>query len=131
MTQMPILRNVMSDDRYRFKLGDFECLAILDNTFTGSVDRMFTNASPTEPALHLQANNSFTGAYTCLMVNMGDDDWLLIDTGSGDAQEGSKLLEILEDEDIFPDHIIITHAHIDHYGGLIKRDGTPAFPNIQ
>jgi glyoxylase-like metal-dependent hydrolase (beta-lactamase superfamily II) len=122
----------MSDDRYRFKLGDFECLALLDNTFTGTVDRMFTNTSPAELAPYIKSsNNNFTGAYTCLMVNMGDDDWLLIDTGAGDSQRGSKLLEILEEEDIFPDHIIITHAHIDHYGGLVKRDGSLAFPNAQ
>jgi glyoxylase-like metal-dependent hydrolase (beta-lactamase superfamily II) len=121
----------MSDDSYRFKLGDFECLAILDNTFTGTVDRMFTNATPAELAPYITTNNSFTGAYTCLMVNMGDADWLLIDTGAGDAQRGSKLLDILEEADIAPDHIIITHAHIDHFGGLIKRDGSPAFPNAQ
>jgi glyoxylase-like metal-dependent hydrolase (beta-lactamase superfamily II) len=125
----------MSDDRYRFKLGDFECLAILDNTFTGSAERMFSNVTPAELAPHLKANNiqanTISGSYNCLMVNTGNDDWVLIDTGIGDLQEGSNLLEVLEDEDIFPDHIILTHAHLDHYGGLIKADGTPNFPNAQ
>lgn len=125
----------MSDDRYRFKIGNFDCIAILDNTFSGTVERLISNVSREELAPHLKAHHIkadiITGSYACLMVNTGDDDWVLIDTGAGDAQEGSQLLKILEDEDIWPDHIIITHAHIDHYGGLINKKGEPTFPNVQ
>ena len=124
----------MSDDRYRFKIGNFECIAIQDNTFTGTIERLVSNVSREDLTPHLNEYNinpdNVTGSYACLMVNTGNDDWVLIDTGAGDAQEGSRLLEILEDEDIWPDHIIITHAHIDHYGGLINKDGETVFPNI-
>lgn len=125
----------MSDDRYRFRLGDFECLAILDNTFTGSADRMFSNVSAEELAPHLEAHhinpNAMTGAYTCLMVHTGNNDWVLLDTGTGGMDSKGRLLTILEEEAIRPDHIIITHAHIDHYSALINSDGKPNFPNAQ
>ena len=37
----------MSNDRYRFKLGDFECLAILDYLFPNAdTDIRFSNVTP-------------------------------------------------------------------------------------
>ena len=37
----------MNNDRYKFKLGDFECLAILDKPFGNTdTDEWFSNVTP-------------------------------------------------------------------------------------
>jgi len=124
----------MRDNKYRFKLGDFECLAVLDNTYPATVDLLFSNISPdvTKPIMKKRGypvkNIVLSGI--CLVINTGSD-WVLLDTGIGDLQEGSKLRQILDEEEIRPDHIILTHAHLDHYGGLVDRDGNLCFPNAQ
>lgn len=124
----------MSNDRYRFKLGDFECLAIRDVQW-GNVDTGWFPNIPAEvsrPLLEKMHGNldSFPNAMTCLAVNTGID-WVLLDTGMGFAVEESKLAQILEEEDIQPHHIIITHLDRDHWAGLITHDKTLAFPNAK
>lgn len=120
----------MSNDRYRFKLGDFECLAILDMaayTF-GNADFLFPNVPHNllrEENIN-PASTPFPGI--CLAVHTGTD-WVLLDAGIGFANKDSKLAQILEEENIQPRHIILTHLDLDHYAGLINSDHTPAFPN--
>ena len=120
----------MNTDRYRFKLGDFECLAILD--FTGSSDAEFF--FPNVSHLLLQAENidpkSISCPGICLAVNTGTD-WVLLDTGLGFVGEDTKLAQILEEENIQPRHIILTHLDLDHYAGLITADNTLVFPDAQ
>ncbi|HSG44882.1 MAG TPA: MBL fold metallo-hydrolase [Anaerolineales bacterium] len=124
----------MSKDRYRFKLGDFECLAVRD-VQGGNVDPGWFPNIPAEVSQSLLEKfhgspDSFPNAMTCLAVNTGTD-WVLLDTGMGFADEESKLAQILKEEDIQPDHIIITHLDRDHWAGLIKSDKTLAFPNAK
>ncbi len=119
----------MSNDRYRFKLGDFDCLAILDYVgLEGKANWLFPNV----PHSLLQAENinpeSIKGSGTCLAVNTGAN-WVLLDTGLGFVRKDSKLAQILEEENIQPRHIILTHLDLDHYAGLLYNDRKPAFPN--
>jgi len=54
------------------------------------------------------------------LIQKGDDR-ILIDCGSGTESSHKNLLEGLEQAGIQPSgltHILITHAHIDHFGGL-------------
>jgi glyoxylase-like metal-dependent hydrolase (beta-lactamase superfamily II) len=125
----------MNTDRYRFKLGDFECLAILDALFTNvDTDTLFSNVTPEILHSVLRAGGmdteSLNSSIICLAVNTGAD-WILIDAGMGFAIEDSKLAQILEEENIQPRHIILTHLDLDHYAGLINSDKTPAFPNAE
>jgi glyoxylase-like metal-dependent hydrolase (beta-lactamase superfamily II) len=51
------------------------------------------------------------------------DQHILIDTGSGTDSSHDDLLNGLKRTELTPSdltHIILTHAHIDHYGGLAK-----------
>ena len=60
-------------------------------------------------------------AYVYLIFN--GDLRLLIDTGSGTDSSHEDLLEGLTQAGLQPSeltHILLTHAHIDHYGGLSK-----------
>jgi glyoxylase-like metal-dependent hydrolase (beta-lactamase superfamily II) len=65
-----------------------------------------------------------------LRVDTGTD-WVLLDTSLGFLNEDAKLAQILEEENIEPRHIIITHLDADHYGGLINSDQKPAFPDAK
>lgn len=119
----------MNNDRYHFKLGDFDCLAIFDaGHYTHNAGGIF----PDVPYPLLQAENvdpdHINVAIICLAVNTGTD-WVLLDTGMGFMEEDARLVQILEEENIEPRHIIITHLDSDHYAGLINRDQTLAFPN--
>jgi glyoxylase-like metal-dependent hydrolase (beta-lactamase superfamily II) len=52
-----------------------------------------------------------------------DDYCVLIDSGSGTDTSHQNLLEGLKQVGLAPSdlsHILLTHAHIDHYGGLFK-----------
>jgi glyoxylase-like metal-dependent hydrolase (beta-lactamase superfamily II) len=55
---------------------------------------------------------------------------VLLDTGLGQARHGA-LPQSLAIAGVSPDQItdvLITHAHIDHVGGLVGADGRPSFP---
>lgn len=130
----------MTEGQHRFKLGNFDCLAVRDvpnNLLLNQAEKLFSNvkSSVSYPILEAQRENpeSLDMPSSCLAVYTGDD-WVLIDTGVGSlgnvmgTQDG-KLLSILEDESIRPEHIILTHAHPDHFGGLLDKDGKENFPN--
>ncbi|GAB2981921.1 MBL fold metallo-hydrolase [Mucilaginibacter puniceus] len=98
--------------------------------------------SKTNPA---DENNLCTLAMRCLLIEDGDR-LILIDTGIGNKQdpkflsyyylhgddsiEGSLAALGFSTDDITD--VILTHLHLDHVGGAIKRDGetlTPTFKN--
>jgi len=70
--------------------------------------------------LPLQAFPKFW-AYAYLVQNNGGN--YLIDTGSGTEASHEDLIKGLQEAGLQPSdltHILLTHAHIDHYGGLAK-----------
>ena len=70
--------------------------------------------------LPLQA---FPGFWAYVYVLQWGDQHILIDTGSGTDTSHEDLLNGLKQVGLDPadlTHILLTHAHIDHYGGLTK-----------
>ncbi len=71
---------------------------------------------------------AFPGLWTFAYLVLHQDYIVLIDTGSGFGEAGQQLLEGIQDagrsslgnsfsiEDLT--HVLITHGHIDHFGGL-------------
>ena len=58
---------------------------------------------------------------------------VLVDAGCGsiDPEEGGQLLNRLKAAGVAPDQIdlvLITHFHLDHASGLVRKDGSRAFP---
>jgi glyoxylase-like metal-dependent hydrolase (beta-lactamase superfamily II) len=135
----------MNTEVYRFNVGDFECMAINDGTFTYEpplipppADFLFANAPKkllketlNEHGIQPGKWAAFVSPFTCVMVNAGRHK-VLIDTGAdGLTPNTGRLLRNLhavgiEAGDI--DTVILTHGHDDHIGGNTDAKGKPAFP---
>ncbi|MCB0036582.1 MAG: MBL fold metallo-hydrolase [Anaerolineales bacterium] len=126
----------MSKDRFRFQVGEFDCIVINDGEVAGNAEMLFVNA-PTdqlEEVLHAYKlePNHLPSTWSCLLVKTASNV-VLIDTGIGSGLSiGGNLSSILAEEgyarrDI--DIVILTHGHGDHIGGGVTETGEIAFPN--
>lgn len=119
---------------YRLMIGGFEVTALSDGTLDLPADKLLSGvAKDTLAALaksHL--GNPVETSFNSYLVNTGER-LILIDAGGG-ALFGSRLGKLVESikaagyEPGQIDHILLTHLHPDHVGGLVK-DGVMAFPN--
>lgn len=119
---------------YRTQLGQFDVVALSDGTVDLPMDKLLHQDSETTKR---QLEESFLSVPTETSVNGylidTDGELVLIDTGAGNLF-GPTLGNITESlgaagyspSDV--DHILITHLHPDHVGGLSK-NGQRVFPN--
>ena len=127
---------------YRFKLGSAECTVVTDGQLPlGNPSASFTQISKDEINRELTENflptNNAVLEQNALVVNFSDR-LVLFDTGMGtDTLYGKttgQLQASLKAAGIAPadvDAVVMSHAHIDHCGGLVADDGTLNFPNAQ
>jgi glyoxylase-like metal-dependent hydrolase (beta-lactamase superfamily II) len=137
---------------YRFSLGQFTCIAASDGGFNYALTSFFANAPQSEVTevlrrLRMPTDRIFT-PYTCLFVDTGEHR-VMIDTGMGNFGEAlvkmtpdmdhtttvtGTLLSSLAAAGVDPatvDTVIITHAHLDHVGGVLDEAGAPVFANAR
>lgn len=129
----------MLGQTYQFSVGTWHCVMIRDGQSQTTAERLL----PAIPQAELQTAAESAGVdaqalelhFNVLYVDTGTAR-LLVDTGSGPnvRPEVGGLFAGLQALDISTDSItaiIISHIHGDHIGGLLKPDGSPAFPNAR
>ncbi|QJE95079.1 MBL fold metallo-hydrolase [Luteolibacter luteus] len=124
---------------YRFEVGDFECAVISDgSTFFPSRPHFGTDAANDKEVHAILADHSLPLEqvrfyFNVLFVNTGRD-LILIDSGAGKnfGDACGKIAAGLSMLGHTPEQINVvhlSHAHFDHFGGLLTSEGKPAFPN--
>ncbi|WP_158987273.1 MBL fold metallo-hydrolase [Lysobacter panacisoli] len=128
-----------ASDLFRFRIGTLDAVALKDGTIdvandgktfaigqpAADVNALLTAAGQPTDAMHLSIQP--------LLVR-SDARVLLFDTGAGDASfaRAGHLADALRAAGVEPAQvtdIFLSHAHPDHTGGLLTREGTLAFPN--
>lgn len=120
---------------YRLKLGDYEITALSDGTAQLPMSKIYRNITEEDAETYLQAHfqaGSAEISVNAYLVNTGDR-LVLIDAGAGDLMGPAlgKLISNIEAAGYQPsqiDHVILTHIHADHSGGLVA-DNLRVFDN--
>lgn len=120
---------------YRMMLGDFEVTALSDGTVALPMNKLLTNTTPAKVDQALAKSFLKSPVETSVngyLVNTGEK-LVLIDAGAAGlfGPTLGKLLDNLKAAGYQPeqiDHILITHMHPDHVGGLADK-GARVFPN--
>lgn len=125
---------------HRFTLGELQLTIITDGHIElKPVQVTFPNGSEEEEQHllrdHFRPTASVDLGMNILVIKKGKEQ-ILIDTGTGNSfGPGSGwLLSSMADAGIQPARItqvVISHAHPDHIGGLLTKDGKPVFANAQ
>jgi len=116
-------------------MGDFEITALSDGTFTLPMDTLLTNTTPAAvrrslASVHLNAH--VETSFNAFLINTGTR-LVLVDTGAANTLGPTlgHVLTNLKAAGYHPDQIdevLLTHAHLDHVGGLVV-EGKRAFRN--
>jgi glyoxylase-like metal-dependent hydrolase (beta-lactamase superfamily II) len=118
-------------------VGDIRVTSLNDGMFEASTD-LVVGVSGAESEALLQAG--FRCVPPDITVNaflvISGDRTILIDTGCGntfgpDMGHAARRLEFLGIEPEVIDTILLSHAHVDHLGGLLDGSGGPHFPKAE
>ena len=125
---------------YRFKVGEFEAIALHDGVFSRDRPAGFVPNVPDEEVGEAFAaagmpRDKLTITVTALAIRT-DSGVVLIDTGLGESglPGTGALMANLGAAGIAADDVgtvIISHFHGDHIGGLRRKDGALAFPKAE
>jgi len=126
---------------YRFQIGEIEAIALTDGGLDSPLSGMkwWAGVPDKEVSDALQAAfespSEIRLSFTVLLLKLGND-LVLVDSGCGPlfGKIGGWLKTSLAQVNITPDQItgvIISHAHGDHFGGLLDADHQPVFKNAR
>ncbi|PYX35303.1 MAG: hypothetical protein DMG81_18325 [Acidobacteria bacterium] len=121
-----------------FSVGEIQCVALNDGTLNYPPEWFFSNVNPEEVKTslcdHRLPADLVESPYTCLLIKSGKHR-VLIDTGAdGLAPTTGDLFRALTAAKVSPaevTHVVLTHGHPDHIGGVLEESGKPAFANAQ
>jgi glyoxylase-like metal-dependent hydrolase (beta-lactamase superfamily II) len=123
---------------YRFQLGDAQVTVLHDGERSFPMPAQFVTNVPHDQAL-LAASAAYmppgdvTVPFNPTLINTGGK-LVLIDTGNGPSAGAGvgQLFANLQAAGVTPEQIdvvLLSHLHPDHTNGLLRPDGTIAFPN--
>ncbi|MDR2339870.1 MAG: MBL fold metallo-hydrolase, partial [Deltaproteobacteria bacterium] len=113
--------------------GDLEITAILDTATTIPPGILF-GRKQTDLAADLKAagvtDGYFPGWVNAFVVKKGKETYV-IDTGNGAADGFLAKMRVAGIDPATVNHVLLTHYHTDHVGGLLNPDGSKAFPKAK
>ncbi|GMH39580.1 hypothetical protein BSKO_07478 [Bryopsis sp. KO-2023] len=125
---------------YSTKVGEFDLVVLSDGTTrSGALRDLVVDVTPsainTALETYFVSEEGVAVNYNPVYLDTGDFK-VLFDTGSAQhfGPSAGKLLETMMAAGLHPDEVdavVLSHAHIDHLGGVLKPDGSIAFPNAQ
>jgi glyoxylase-like metal-dependent hydrolase (beta-lactamase superfamily II) len=135
---------IKSTGVYRYKVGDYEVIQLMDGARTMPMpDQFVVNTSKDQAIKAAEAAYMPDGKvvipFSPMIISTGSK-LIAIDTGNGlgafAASKGAvgQARQNMAAAGIDPkqiDIVIISHFHGDHIGGLKNADGSPAFPNAE
>lgn len=123
-----------------FMVGALHCAAVSAGSQRYTVRSFFANAPEDDLAAALapyglDPAGQIEAAFYCLLVQ-SDGHTVLIDTGLGPHSDSTagQLARSLAEAGLAPeqiDTVILSHAHLDHCGGVVDGAGQPAFPQAR
>jgi glyoxylase-like metal-dependent hydrolase (beta-lactamase superfamily II) len=125
---------------YRFRLGAFAVTTVHDGFRTMPLEGFVQNA-PLEEVRRVLAESflptdTYLNVRTATVVDTGRH-LLVFDTGDGPQPPGAttgRMMENLRAAGIDParvTHVVLSHFHGDHVGGLVTAEGAAAYPNAE
>jgi glyoxylase-like metal-dependent hydrolase (beta-lactamase superfamily II) len=125
---------------HRFKLGEFDIVALHEGEFARPLDAGFVKNAPLEAVQKALSDNFLPSdklviSFTALLVNTGSK-LVLIDTGFADngGPTNGRVQAALKAAGYTPDQIdvvLISHFHGDHLQGARLKDGKLTYPNAE
>lgn len=116
-------------DCFDFRLGDMHITALCDVSF--DIDKSQLIGAPAEVIDRYLPGTSAAASCTAYLVRLNGTA-VLVDAGAGQIFNG-HMLDALAKAAVAPDqieHILLTHLHLDHVGGLLH-DGEVVFSKAE
>jgi len=106
-----------------YKVGDYEVFVLTEGGGNANISLLID--APADVTAKYAPNGTFPNATNAVLIKGKGKIWL-VDTGHGRNIFGDMKKLGIDPQDV--DHVLLTHMHGDHIGGLLL-DGVPAFPN--